>query len=58
VRLHLTTVSQPQRRTGELAGEALLALPAGRRPPAVQHLPTQLIMRGSTAPPPGAAWTW
>ena len=50
-RLDLTTVAQPQRRKGELAGEALLALLAGRRPPAVQELPTRLVVRGSTGPP-------
>jgi DNA-binding LacI/PurR family transcriptional regulator len=50
-RLGLTTVHQPQRRKGELAGEALLALLAGRRPPAVQELATRLVVRGSTAAP-------
>ncbi len=48
----LTTVHQPQRRKGELAGEALLALLAGRRPPAEQRLDTRLVVRSSTGSPP------
>jgi DNA-binding LacI/PurR family transcriptional regulator len=47
----LTTVRQPLRRKGELAGELLLALQAGRRPALAPRLPTELVVRGSTAPP-------
>ncbi len=50
-RLGLTTVSQPSRRKGEVAAAALLDLLAGRRPPAVQLLPCELVVRTSTAPP-------
>ena len=47
----LTTVRQPLRRKGELAAERLLALQAGRRPPLAPRLPTELVVRGSTARP-------
>jgi DNA-binding LacI/PurR family transcriptional regulator len=46
----LTTVRQPLRRKGELAAERLLALQAGRRPALTARLPTELVVRGSTAP--------
>jgi DNA-binding LacI/PurR family transcriptional regulator len=48
----LTTVHQPLRRKGELAGERLLDLRAGRRPPRTRRLATELVIRDSTAPPP------
>lgn len=48
--LDLTTVRQPHRAKGQLAGTALLALLTGTQPDDTT-LPTQLITRGSTAPP-------
>ena len=51
-RLGLTTVRQPTRRKGELAATALLDLLAGRAPPPVQQLPTELVVRTSTGPAP------
>jgi DNA-binding LacI/PurR family transcriptional regulator len=56
----LTTVAQPLRPKGELAGDALLALLDGR-PVQPAALPTRLVVRASTGPPPGprnAAVTW
>jgi LacI family transcriptional regulator, repressor for deo operon, udp, cdd, tsx, nupC, and nupG len=51
-RMGLTTVRQPTRRKGELAATALLGLLAGRAPPPVQQLPTELVVRTSTGPAP------
>jgi DNA-binding LacI/PurR family transcriptional regulator len=51
VRLQLTTIGHPHRRKGELAATALLDLLAGRRPPPRRVLPTDLVLRSSTAPP-------
>jgi DNA-binding LacI/PurR family transcriptional regulator len=48
----LTTVRQPLRRKGELAGQCLLDLRAGRRPRRTRRLPTELVVRYSSAPPP------
>jgi DNA-binding LacI/PurR family transcriptional regulator len=48
----LSTVRQPLRRKGELAGQRLLDMRAGRRPPRTRRLPTELVVRDSTAPPP------
>lgn len=48
----LTTVHQPHHDKGVAAAEWLLD-PAGR--PASQLLPVELVVRGSTAPPPRAA---
>jgi DNA-binding LacI/PurR family transcriptional regulator len=48
----LTTIRQPKRLMGRLAGETLLNLLAGTRPPDTRTLPTELIVRESTAPPP------
>ncbi len=50
-RLGLTTIRQPHRRKGELAATALLDLLAGRRPEPVHLLPTDLVVRSTTAPP-------
>ena len=50
--LGLTTVRQPHRRKGELAATALLELLAGGRPEPVALLPTELVIRSSTGPPP------
>jgi DNA-binding LacI/PurR family transcriptional regulator len=50
--LGLTTVRQPHRCKGELAATALLELLAGGRPEPVQLLPTELVVRSSTGPPP------
>jgi DNA-binding LacI/PurR family transcriptional regulator len=51
--LQLSTVRQPNRRKGELAARALLDLLAPRRTEPVRLLPTELIVRASTGPPPG-----
>jgi DNA-binding LacI/PurR family transcriptional regulator len=48
----LTTVHQPLRRKGELAGKHLLDLRAGHRPTPGDRLPTRLVVRSSTGPPP------
>lgn len=50
----LTTVRLPAESVGEHGMRALLALLAGRPAPPVQHLPLDLVPRGSTAPPPAA----
>ncbi len=52
-RLGLTTVRQPSRRKGELAAAALLDLLHGRQATPQTTLPTQLVVRTSTAPPTG-----
>ena len=51
--LQLSTVRQPNRRKGELAAQILLDLVAGRPIEPVHLLPTELIVRASTGPPPG-----
>lgn len=53
----LTTIAQPVREQGELAARRLLAAlePGARRPagePAEILLPTRLVVRGTTGPPP------
>jgi LacI family transcriptional regulator, repressor for deo operon, udp, cdd, tsx, nupC, and nupG len=50
----LTTIAQPVRRQGELAAGRLLAVLAGREPdePVDLELPTRLVVRGTTGPPP------
>jgi LacI family transcriptional regulator len=49
----LTTVRQPMRRLGALAAEYVTGLLAGEQPPSLHvQLPTKLVVRGSTAPPP------
>jgi DNA-binding LacI/PurR family transcriptional regulator len=50
--LQLSTVRQPQRRKGELAARTLLDLLAQRRSEPVHLLPTELIVRATTGPPP------
>jgi DNA-binding LacI/PurR family transcriptional regulator len=50
----LTTIRQPKRLMGQLAGETLFNLLAGTRPADIRRLPTELIVRESTAPPPKA----
>jgi DNA-binding LacI/PurR family transcriptional regulator len=50
--LSLTTVAQPTRRKGELAAQALLDRINGHRHDATHTLPTELMVRGSTAPAP------
>jgi DNA-binding LacI/PurR family transcriptional regulator len=50
--LQLSTVRQPNRRKGELAARTLLDLVAGRPIEPVHLLPTELIVRASTGPPP------
>jgi DNA-binding LacI/PurR family transcriptional regulator len=50
-RLGLTTVAQPHRRKGEVAAGALLTLLAGGRAELETLLPTDLVVRTSTAPP-------
>ena len=51
--LQLSTVRQPNRRKGELAARTLLDLVAQRHTEPVHLLPTELIVRASTGPPPG-----
>ena len=51
--LQLSTVRQPNRRKGELAAGSLLDLVAQRHTEPVHLLPTELIVRASTGPPPG-----
>ncbi|WP_197519578.1 LacI family DNA-binding transcriptional regulator [Pseudonocardia sp. HH130630-07] len=48
----LTTIGQPVRRQGELAARSLLGALAGT-PATDAELPTRLVVRGTTAPPPG-----
>jgi DNA-binding LacI/PurR family transcriptional regulator len=50
--LKLSTVRQPNRRKGELAARTLLDLVAQRHSEPVHVLPTELIVRASTGPPP------
>jgi DNA-binding LacI/PurR family transcriptional regulator len=56
--LGLTTIAQPTRRKGEIAAQALLDRISGRRPDASYTLPTELVVRGSTAPPPADHRPW
>ncbi|WEG08797.1 LacI family DNA-binding transcriptional regulator [Microbacterium horticulturae] len=48
----LTTVRMPIERCGSLAVDLLLQALSGAEPPTVTTLDSQLIVRGSTAPPP------
>ncbi len=48
----LTTVRQPKRRLGLAALDAMQKLLLGQRP-GVQRLPTSLLVRASSGPPPG-----
>jgi LacI family transcriptional regulator, repressor for deo operon, udp, cdd, tsx, nupC, and nupG len=48
----LTTIRQPKRLMGRLAGETLFNLLTGKRAPDMRRLATELIVRESTAPPP------
>jgi LacI family transcriptional regulator, repressor for deo operon, udp, cdd, tsx, nupC, and nupG len=54
--LELTTVAQPVREQGEVAGQMVVDLIAGRDVTG-RAVPTRLVVRGSTAPPRGAART-
>ncbi|MEY9992507.1 DNA-binding LacI/PurR family transcriptional regulator [Streptomyces sp. V4I8] len=47
----LTTVRQPVREQGELAGRMLLEILRGEETDHDVVVPTQLVIRGSTAPP-------
>lgn len=47
----LTTVRQPLRKKGALAGQRLLALQEGKAPGRSRRLPTEVVVRESTAPP-------
>jgi DNA-binding LacI/PurR family transcriptional regulator len=51
----LTTVHQPIREKGRLAARRLIDLtnPTEGHRPITERLPTRLVVRGSTAPPPG-----
>lgn len=49
----LTTVRQPVREQGELAGRMLLSILSGEEIERDVVVPTQLVIRGSTAPPRG-----
>jgi DNA-binding LacI/PurR family transcriptional regulator len=51
----LTTVSQPVREQGEIAGRMVLSLLAGEQIESSVTLPTRLLIRGSTAPPTNSA---
>ena len=52
----LTTVAQPVRRQGELAARLLVEVLAGGAPDGGEVLlPTRLVVRGSTGPPPDRA---
>lgn len=51
-RLSLTTIRQPSREKGKLAAAALLALLQGEQPPPQRTLPTKLVIRATTEPPP------
>jgi LacI family transcriptional regulator, repressor for deo operon, udp, cdd, tsx, nupC, and nupG len=55
----LTTIAQPVRRQGELAAGRLLTVLAGTEPdqPVQLELPTRLVVRGTTGPPPPALRT-
>jgi LacI family transcriptional regulator len=48
----LTTVRTPRRRMGTLAGRHLLSVLAGEEPMTPRPLDFELVLRGSTAPPP------
>jgi len=51
----LTTVKQPLEQMAKMAMHRMLSLIEGAKPaPRVQVLPTELIVRGSTAPPPAS----
>jgi LacI family transcriptional regulator len=51
----LTTVNQPHIEKGQRAGRALISLLGGEPAPENASLPTRLIVRDSTAPPPGGS---
>lgn len=48
----LTTVHVPSRRMGEQAAAYLMQRIAGETPAVANELPTEIIIRGTTAPPP------
>jgi DNA-binding LacI/PurR family transcriptional regulator len=50
----LTTVRQPHVEKGQRAGELLLGALRGEVTPPPEWLPTELIVRNSTGPPPRA----
>lgn len=49
----LTTVRTPRRQMGTLAGRYLLSILADKETPLPRPLDFELVVRGSTAPPPG-----
>ena len=51
-RVPLTTARQPKYRLGEAAMDAMVKLLRGQRPES-RRLPAEIIIRSSTAPPPG-----
>ena len=53
----LTTIAQPARQQGRLAARWLVEVLAGEAPPTLADvvLPTRLVVRGTTGPPPGEA---
>lgn len=55
--LDLTTVAQPVHEQGELAGQLVIDVIAGREPSCARLVPTRLVVRGSTAAPGGALGT-
>ena len=55
----LTTVRQPLADMGRIAAEMLLTMIDGREPHSRQvELATELVVRSSTAPPPGSTASW
>lgn len=51
----LTTVHVPSAEIGRLAARRLLARLAGQSVPRMMELPAPVVVRGTTAPPPGVA---
>jgi DNA-binding LacI/PurR family transcriptional regulator len=49
--MDLTTVAQPVREQGRMAGRMVLSLLAGDTVEPGVTVPTRLVVRGSTAPP-------
>ncbi|MEZ4731029.1 MAG: LacI family DNA-binding transcriptional regulator [Caldilineaceae bacterium] len=54
----LTTVRSPKAEMGVLAGQTILQLVrrTGEEPPLTRVLPVELVVRASTAPPPGSSY--
>ncbi|HEY8623904.1 MAG TPA: substrate-binding domain-containing protein [Casimicrobiaceae bacterium] len=50
----LTTIRVPSREIGQVAADVVLRMVGGRDAPRLSELPVELVVRGSTAPPPGS----